>query len=278
MTPSDLIPLQQSLPYARTLQALNRDVQVLEMADGPPVIALTRRFGPLRMTYLPRADLCGPRARVLAQLPRHHARLILPDRPIPCPRAIPLLTPLNIAELDLPPGIAPETFWSKMHGKWRNRLRRALDGPAVPLRSRFDPDAHAALLAREATQRKERGYRSYPPAFLAAWARINPQNTWLYEARIGHDTVAFMLFLTHGRVATYITGWTGVEGRAAHAHSLLLWSAMQDSLGHGIARIDLGTIDSEAGRPLARFKLGCGARARSLGPTLLVPPGFRVSP
>lgn len=278
MTAPSLPALQQSLRYAATLRRLGRRVRVLHAADGPPIVAVERRFGPATVLYLPRADTRGDRMTNLTRLPVSTTRLIIPDNDHPGSVGWPILTPQHIAEINLPRRPVDERLWANMHGKWRNRLRRALDGPLTVAQTAFCPSDHAPLLRLEGAQRRQRGYSFYPPGFLAAWVNVNPHHAPLFIAYHQDDPVAFMLFLTHGRVATYVIGWTGPEGRRLHAHNLLMWSAIQDFFRKGITRIDLGTIDTESGASLARFKLGCGARARTLGPTLLVPPGFRVSP
>ncbi|WP_169052605.1 GNAT family N-acetyltransferase [Pseudooceanicola onchidii] len=275
----DLIPLQQSDRYAATLRLLGRRVTRHLVDDGAPVQAITRRFGPVSVSYLPRADLSGGRARVLSELPASTARLVIPEAPEVFEGGCwPILTPQHIAEINVPHSPVHDTLWANMHQKWRNRLRRALDGPLTLRESYFDLARHRTLLALEQAQRKRRGYRSYPPDFLAAWSRANPHHGLVLEAMHQDETVAFMLFLMHGPVATYVVGWTGPEGRRLHAHNRLMWEAMRSFFAKGLCRIDLGTVDTEDGAALARFKLGCGARVRTLGPTLLAPPGFRVSP
>ena len=278
MPTSPLIPLQQSPRYAKTLRHLGRSVRVLHVSDEPPVIAVARHFGPLHVSYLPRADLSGRRRDVLRRLPRAATRLIVPEEGTSLGGAYPILTPQYVAEINVPTAPVHDRLWANMHGKWRNRLRRALDGPLTTHQSDFSPRRHNALLVLEQKQSKARGYRGYPPDFLRAYAQVNHRQTVMLEALLNDQPVAFMLFLLHGAVATYAVGWTGTEGRRLSAHNLLMWEAMRSFFSKGIRRIDLGTIDTEGGRDLARFKLGCGARVRSLGSTLLVPPGFRVSP
>jgi hypothetical protein len=273
----DLIPLQQSPRYVDALRLMGRQVIDLAPPGGAALYAIRRRVGPVNLAYAPRADLGGTRAQLLTALPRSTARLVIPedgDRSI----GFPILTAQHIAELNVPRAPVKDNIWANMHGKWRNRLRRAQDSDIAVRETPFDPDRDAQLLRPELRQRLRRGYRSYTPAFLAAYAQANPHQTCLLQARLNGDTIAFMLFLLHGAVATYTTGWTGPEGRRSHAHNLLMYHAMTRLFIKGICRIDLGTIDTDDGVALARFKLGCGARARSLGPTCLVPPGFRVSP
>lgn len=97
----------------------------------------------------------------------------------------------------------------------------------------------------------------------------------VFVARAGGTRLAAMLFLLHGRVATYQIGWAGPEGRRAAAHPLCMWRAVEHLKAEGIERIDLGTVNTEDAPGLARFKIGTGATVRPLGATYLVPPGRR---
>lgn len=280
MCDPDLLPLQQSPGYAAALRQFGCDVTDIDAGDGPPILMLRRRFGPTAVCFTPRADLRGARRSALRNLPRRHFRIIIPED---CSRTglgpfnngLPILTPQHVAELNLS-GSGTDDLWRGMHGKWRNRLRRALDGPLTVREIPLEYTHHAPLLHLEQTQRVKRGYSSYPLGFLAAYSETAKDQTYLIQARLNGETLAFMLFLIHGAVATYAIGWTGAKGRRNHAHNLLMWHAMTGSRDRGIRRIDLGSLDTDRGRSLARFKLGCGARARPLGPTLLIPPGVRA--
>ena len=108
-----------------------------------------------------------------------------------------------------------------------------------------------------------------PLAAPAAFAAANRGQARIFEARHQGATVAALLFLCHGAVATYHIGWSGPEGRARAAHHLLLWRAMIDLAARGITRLDLGMVDTVTAPGLARFKLGSGARCRALGGTWL---------
>ncbi len=281
MCDPDLLPLQQSPGYVAALRHLGRDVTDIHAGDGPPILMLRRRFGPTAVCYTLRADLRGARRSALRNLPRRHFRIIIPEDYSPTGlrpslrNGLPILTPQHVAELNLS-GSGTDDLWRGMHGKWRNRLRRALDGPLTVRGSPLEYARHAPLLHLEQTQWTKRGYSSYPLGFLAAYAETAKDQTCLIQARLNGETLAFTLFLIHGAIATYAIGWTGAEGRRIHAHNLLMWHAMTGFRDRGIRRIDLGSLDTDRCRSLARFKLGCGARARPLGPTLLIPPGVRA--
>ncbi|CAN0588188.1 unnamed protein product, partial [Ectocarpus sp. 12 AP-2014] len=133
------------------------------------------------------------------------------------------------------------------------------------------------LLLREDTQARRRNYRRLPRQFTVAWRAVNgARSTRLFVARYGKVPVAAMLFLLHGKGASYHVGWSDELGRQTHAHTLLLWKAATWLSERGHAWIDLGTLDTETTPGLARFKLGCGARRLTLGATCLDAPGTRA--
>ena len=270
-----LLPLQQSSEYAATLRLLGREV--LCVRTEVPLRLVRRRFGPIPVTYLPRGALaCADRKSLVRALPLCHLRLIIPESPEDAGRlrrAIPVLTPQYVAEWALPPEGVP-ALWQGLHGKWRNRLRRAMEAQAEVAIRPFDPLRHAPLLAREAAQRQQRRYRALPSSFVAAFARANPGQTRMIEARQDGQVIAFVLLLLHPPVATYLIGWTGAAGRDIHAHNRLLWEAACWLSAEGFQRFDLGGVETDANPSLARFKLGTGATPRPLGPTLVLPPGL----
>lgn len=278
----ELIPLQQSPRYAAASRLMGRRVVPIMPNGGPPLIAVTRKIGPMPTLLLPRADLSGDRGGHIRALPRHMARVVIPDSDdgIP-PESLPgyrILPPQHIAELDLPEAPVMDHLWANMHSTWRNRLRRAQSSAIEVADTSYDPQRDAALLLPRLPDAQLRWCRNDCPAFLAAYAQANPHQTCVLQARMEGDTIAFMVFLLHGAVATYVTGWTNPEGRRMHAHHLLMFEAMRRFFAKGICRIDLGPFDPKRGTGLSRFKLGCGARARTLGAVRLIPPGFRVSP
>jgi len=67
-----------------------------------------------------------------------------------------------------------------------------------------------------------------------------------------------MLFLIHGRRATYHVGWTSEAGRDNAAHNLILWTAMKELKARGVATLDLGGVNTQSGAGIARFKLETG--------------------
>lgn len=272
--------LQQHPAYAGALRALGRDVRVAAFSCGGTPLGraqfVLRRIGPLRLAWLPRGPLwhdaaCPDQRAGALHLLRRAARMralwaVCGDTPGPGPgwRAAP---GPEVAELDLTKGT--EALRAAMQGKWRNRLRHAerqdmqtVNRPLCLLRD-------APLLMRELEQRRRQRYIALPPAFTAAWVRANPRSARLLAAARGKEVIAFIVLLLHGPVATYHIGWSGPEGRVRSAHNLLLWRACSWLGQNGYARLDLGRIDAGRAPGLTRFKLGCGAGARTLGPTML---------
>ena len=80
----------------------------------------------------------------------------------------------------------------------------------------------------------------------------------VFRADLKRDAAAGMLFLIHGRRATYHVGWTSEEGRANAAHNLILWTAMKELKARGVAVLDLGGVNTQSGAGIARFKLETG--------------------
>ncbi|MEM9726811.1 MAG: GNAT family N-acetyltransferase [Pseudomonadota bacterium] len=161
------------------------------------------------------------------------------------------------------------TLRAAMRGKWRNRLVAAERPGAAdaltlawrrPTSTRLD-----ALLREEAAQRRARRYCGLPLSLSQALVALSdPAGAWLLEARRRGHVVAAMLFVRHGRAATYHIGWAAPEGRRLAAHNAMLWRAMRDLRDAGVVELDLGGIDTERAAGLARFKLGAGARAAPL--------------
>lgn len=178
-----------------------------------------------------------------------------------------LLSGATVARLDLTGDVR-----ARMHQKWRNRLRRAEDSALRVSHSVFPHKSDHWLLRAETLQRAKRKYRGLSPAFAVAYAQTNPHQTRLFIAKLNAEPVAAMLFLRHGRMATYHIGYTSNLGRVHNAHTLLLSHAAEWLAAHGTDVLDLGTLDTLNAPGLARFKLGSGAQAHRLGGTWLFAP------
>jgi len=271
--PDHACALQQSWQFGAAAAAMGRQVQRAELLlDGQRglVQMICRRLGPLNIAYLARGPIwddptrhSSEALRLIRQTVPGRAALMLCAPELNEPALLPLMTAPYMAELRLTDD--PTTMRRAMHGKWRNRLVRAEKKGVTVDASTPNRSALDCIIDKDRAQRRARGYRSLPPAFLHAWQRTGRSGMRLYQAQSHGETLAAMLFLDHAPGVTYQIGWTSDAGRAASAHHLILWTAMQDFAGKGRKRLDLGPLDTVATPGLARFKLGAGAQARVLG-------------
>ncbi|WP_129633918.1 GNAT family N-acetyltransferase [Tropicimonas sp. IMCC6043] len=288
-------PLQQHPLYGAACAALGARVRWLALSGARPagaVQVLLRRWPLLgEAALVSRGPVWAPeepaerrRAGLPALLERlrrdHRVVCVTPEL---CGGADPMaesgwltaITPCFLAELDLSRPLAE--IRAGQHRKWRCRLSRAERGDLRVWHGPMPADPAHWLLRAEARQSRARGYRNLPTAFLMAWIRAGRgRSARLFTADLGDAPIAGMIFLLHGRGASYHIAWTGPEGRRTDAHRRLLWEAMRWLHGAGVVRLDLDRIDTEDAPDLARFKLGSGARAVELGATRLSAPGTRL--
>ena len=156
--------------------------------------------------------------------------------------------------------------------RWRNRLNAA-ERSALKLRvcgsKHHDFDW---LVQAEAAQRQERRYLTLPSGFVTAFQeshRKPSQALLTIAADMQHRPCAGMMFLVHGRTATYHLSWTDDKGREHSAHNLLLWQACRLLIERGVQRLDLGGVNTIANQGLARFKLGTGGQVVTWAGTYL---------
>ncbi|WP_245882542.1 GNAT family N-acetyltransferase [Yoonia sediminilitoris] len=268
------MPLQQHPNFGAALRLMGRDVRSVDLPGAAPV-QIIRRFG---MTFAPRGPIwtdetgTGARANALRALP---LRLINSERSDPALHDAGFrqtMTAAHVAELPLTG--KPDDRIARMRGKWRNSWRKASGQGLRFERTIYDTGLHQWLLDADTAQQKAKGYKALSHAVVLAYAVECPRDVIIFTARKKHDDVAAMLFLRHGMFATYHIGWTSPKGRKCSAHHALLIHAAESFGSDGLARLDLGTVDTEHAPGLARFKIGCGADVRPLGGTWLKLPGF----
>ena len=162
------------------------------------------------------------------------------------------------------------TLKEQLEGKWRNRLNKALAN--TKLRLHVQPSLKRCdwLLGQELAQREAKKFHGLPthfvPAYIAAVA--DPRKAFVVAyAELGKNTVGGMLFLIHGRVASYHVGWANDEGRHFNAHNALLWQVVVYLQDQGIEVLDLGGVNTPDLPGISRFKLGAGGRAITLAGT-----------
>ena len=157
-----------------------------------------------------------------------------------------------------------------LEGKWRNRLNKVLLNEK--LRVQVQPSLKRCqwLLGKEMDQREAKKFHGLPTDFVQAYidANTDPRQSFAVAyAELGKNTVAAMLFLIHGRVASYHIGWADDEGRQLNAHNALMWKAMVYLQELGVEVLDLGGINTHDLPGISRFKLGTGGRVVTLAGT-----------
>ena len=156
-------------------------------------------------------------------------------------------------------------------GRWRNRLAAAERENMVIVHAADSALEIQWLLEEERTQRLQKNFHGLPTHFIEHYhaARADPSTTLLMLHAESHQPtphkennhrIAAMLFLLHGSTATYHVGWTNAEGRAKHAHNLLMWRAFEELRTLGIHTLDLGGINTRSLAGISRFKIGTGGQ------------------
>lgn len=163
-----------------------------------------------------------------------------------------------------------------LDAKWRNRLVRAQAQSELKIFVNANRARCEWLLEREREQRQRRRFFGLPTGFVAKWmdlggkpergGKLRPAFA-LGRADLNGETVAAMLFLVHGRTATYHIGWADETGREANAHNRILWESLAYLRDLGVARLDLGGVNTHSLPGISRFKLGTGGEVVRLAGT-----------
>lgn len=256
-------PLMQDPAFAAALRLVGQQPVILPGG----LMVLQRRICGLPLAMLPRAAPPPDLPDQLRSAGLHRSPLILsPEVPCALPRALRLAPPQQMAILPL--GADRATRLARLHPKWRNQWRRAMAASLRITHSPLPADPHHPLLLAEHAQRQKRGYAGWPIPLTCAFAAATPDQTRLFTAMHKGRPIAQMLFLLHGAQASYHIGHTTPEGRADHAHNLLLMAACDWLSDHGYHSLDLGLLAPRTPH-LNRFKLRSGAIPRLTGGTWL---------
>jgi hypothetical protein len=283
--------LQQSWAYGEALRSLGVGVQRACIEDGGELLGLAQFICRRVALYLGLSSCTrGPvwSAQAPAGLRRQALRELqrgMPVRPLRVTLFSPdasaqallagelgrltrVLTGYSTVMLDLRRPLAE--LRAELDGKWRNRLAKAEADPQLRVQLQADRQALQELLRREDEQRAHRGFHGLPtelvPAFIDAHDR--PSQAYVMStARQGKELLASMLFLLHGRGATYHMGWSNEAGRKLNVHNLLLWRAMERLQQQGFEQLDLGGVNTRDLPGISRFKLGTGGRVLTLAGT-----------
>lgn len=266
------LALQQSRAFECAVKAIGSPARRLD--NG--MLVLHRKFGPLPVHMITRAHTDSPWDTISSARDLNTAGPVIlsPDTPMPLHQlgAVPLISPSAVACLDLRPDT--DALMAGLHQKWRNRLKHARRQDLRVTRQNMPDDPGHWLLQADALQQTRRRYRSWPIPLTLSYGRENRGLSKLFTAFWGREPVAALLILRHGSSATYHIGHSRASGRIASAHTLLMWNAICWCKSKGIDQLELGTIDTEESQGLARFKLGTGARPKTLGGTWVWWPPF----
>ncbi len=158
--------------------------------------------------------------------------------------------------------LTADQLWAGLYGKNRTQIRKA---------DKHDFDVIFAdhnhlytnwLLGKERKQQKEKKYQGLPIGLVKGYGEFAPKykgvSTAFVIERGKREPTAGVLFLRHGRCATYHIGWTGNNGRKTGALNLLLWKMILKLKDEGVETIDLGGLNTEEGADIARYKLSFG--------------------
>jgi hypothetical protein len=287
--------MQQSWRYGEALAALGSPVHRAWLVDeqGPAGIAqfVCRRFagylslglcsrGPLWRQGLPAASRREFYRLMRASLPLRPLRVALFSPEQVClPDAKPeetlgmrrVMTGYSTVLIDLER--PAEERLAALEPKWRNRLRRAQAEKSLQIFINANRARCDWLLEREREQRQSRRFFGLPTGFVASWIDRTGNKDGpafaLGRADQAGQTVAAMLFLIHGRTATYHIGWADELGRELNAHNRILWEAFDHLRAQGVTQLDLGGVNTRDLPGISRFKLGTGGTVWQLCGTYL---------
>jgi hypothetical protein len=273
------LPLPQSPEYARACEALGLKLRACKQESAGQLRlwwqVQSRKLGPFgRVDLVSRGPVArepGDLADWLGRWQRWHDRrplLLNADGmagdDLRSAGFWPLMTPATLAIVSL---TTQAEMRKALHQKWRNRLNKA-ESSGLKVTRHALTRAHW-ILHSELEQAQSKGYRSLPPAISAAYARANPGQAVVFEARFRGDIVGGLLVLRHGAMATWQMGHSTDEGRKLNAMNLLLWRAMCWLADEGHSCLDLGMINDQDARGMSHFKRGTGAQDHRLGGTWL---------
>ena len=158
---------------------------------------------------------------------------------------------------------SPEQLLAAMEGRWRNRLLAAERSGLDIIQTGTDSTDYGWLLEEEREQRASKGFYGLPIEFVEMYIKARAQTTkttLILRAELEQARVAAMLFLIHGRAATYHVGWSNQVGRNTNAHNLLLWRGLNELRERGVSKLDLGGVNTRQLAGISRFKIGSGGQ------------------
>jgi lipid II:glycine glycyltransferase (peptidoglycan interpeptide bridge formation enzyme) len=232
--------------------------------------------GPIFHPDLSPADRAAIYKRLRQSVPVPHLKVPLfsPDRsgeqldPVEIRGMSRVMTGYSTVLLDLTQALS--TLKAQFEGKWRNRLNKVLANVRLQVHVQASLKRCDWLLGQELAQREAKKFHGLPTDFVKAYIACAADHREAFVvayAELGKNTVGGMLFLIHGRVASYHVGWSDEEGRRLNAHNALLWQAMAYLKDMGIEVLDLGGVNTHDLPGISRFKLGAGGQPITLAGT-----------
>lgn len=285
-------PLQQDWAYGACMKTLGVGVlRALVEQDGAPVALaqfIVRRMvgglanmalcslGPVWLQPLSGADKARVYKALKKTIPLKNLRVVAftpleaqgPELGLSRWRRV--MTGHSTVMLDLQSEL--EVLRAQLDGRWRYSLARAEESSLTIHRVGTNAGQYRWLLDAEMQQREQRGLHGLPLQFFDLYvpSRQQPTKTILtLRADVGRDRVAGMMFLIHGKSATYQVGWTNDAGREHNAHNLILWNAIQELRERGVRKLDLGGVNTTRSAGIARFKIGTGGQVLSCAGTFI---------
>lgn len=281
--------MQQAWAYGEALKSMDVVIHRAMVWDGEQLVAVAqfmcrRVLGYLSIASCTRGPVWAPGVGVAQRqqvygllrksLPLTRVKVVLfsPDVALDAADELSglarVMTGYSTVLLDLSKPLS--TLRTELDGKWRNRLVKVLGHEKIrfhvlPSRKRCD-----WLLGKEIDQREAKKFHGLPVEFVKHYidASSDPAQAFAVAyAELGKNTIAAMLFLVHGRVASYHMGWADTEGRQLNAHNALLWQAMTYFQDLQIEVLDLGGVNTHDLPGISRFKLGTGGAVLTLAGT-----------
>lgn len=161
--------------------------------------------------------------------------------------------------LDLTPD--EQTLRANLKSNWRNKLNKS-EKAGLTVDWDMSGTHLSWVIGIYAADKSLRAYGGPTPEFLRKYGPLLAAKGDLLVGRVlkGSNPIAFVLFAGHGRSATYLAGWSSVDGRENAAHHLLLWQGVLVLKEKGIKELDLGGINDESAEGIKIFKEGLGGR------------------
>lgn len=161
--------------------------------------------------------------------------------------------------------IDDEIARSQLRGNWRSSLNQA-EKSNLKVVCDDQGKLYSWLRPIYKTDKQLKGYSGASPQLLdnlAAFSTSENPMVIMKAQKEGRD-IAVVMFLVHGRSATYQVGWSSEEGRTHNAHHFLLWQARSVLKQYGVQEIDLGGVNDETAAGVKKFKEGTNAKASTL--------------